>query len=126
MTGCKKDDPLTPAQLLSGISSAGKPWVMAAQTLNGNSSVIGDCLADDIITFYPDFSLLFDEGASKCDSNDPQIITGTWILDQNNTHLLITADAEVIDYEILELTESSLILKSQLLDLEVVTTFMPR
>jgi len=125
-SGCKKDDPLTPVQLLSGTNSNGKSWQLIDQTLDGTSTAVGTCNADDITTFFPSLDYTFEEGASKCDSGDPQTLSGTWVLDQNDTHLLITIGTDVIDYEVVSLTESTLSLKTIFLELEVITVFRPQ
>jgi len=46
--------------------------------------MVEDCDKDDLIRFNPDGTLVEDQGAIKCDPDDPQTITdGTWTLNGN-------------------------------------------
>lgn len=67
ITGCKKD--LT----LIEVMQSGK-WKVTAQTYNGKDTFndMEACEKDNLTTFKSDNTYLVDEGATKCDSKDPQ------------------------------------------------------
>lgn len=119
----KEDDPVTKTDLLTSGS-----WKFTAFTVDppypifddqGNiigtsDDVLGnmdDCSVDDVHSFKADNTFIFDEGASKCDSDDPQSISGTWSFKTNETVLSITQDGYTQDNVILELTERVLKVK---------------
>ena len=126
LQACKKDEEvLTNHQLLAGTTTDGKSWVIVMQSLNGNPVSIGSCIADDVTSFYPSLIYIFDEGSQKCSTDDPQTITGGWVFEDNDTHLLISNGPDITDFEIVSLTLEELVLKTQFLDLETVITFQP-
>ena len=68
------------------------------------------CTLDDFFDFNTDGSYTIEEGASKCDPNDPDIIeTGNWSWNSDNTNLIFepnggtTRDAEVISISATEI-----------------------
>jgi len=80
---CKKSDP-TPVGPNSDLIA--KTWKLTDLTINGVSSfsTIPSCTADDLFIFSKDGKYKHDEGATKCDPTDPQIVeTATWSLKQN-------------------------------------------
>jgi hypothetical protein len=86
---CKKDSP-SAAQMLS------RAWIETDVTLSANGatqSVFSQqkvCETDDIYTFAANGSITITEGATKCNSSDPDIKgIGTWTLESNNTKLAI-------------------------------------
>ncbi|HWB24657.1 MAG TPA: lipocalin family protein [Chitinophagaceae bacterium] len=48
---------------------------------------IPDCVKDNFYIFASEGTATIDEGATKCDSSDPQTTTGNWKLLENNTKL---------------------------------------
>ena len=124
--GCKKNDEmLTNFQLLAGTTSEGKSWEVVAQSINGNSVNIANCAQDDTTTFFLSLEYLFSEGILKCDPDDPQNISGGWVFDESETHLLISTGSDIEEYEIISLTAEELTLKTNLLDLETIVTYGP-
>jgi len=114
-TSCSKDeDEKTNKDLLTG-----KDWKMTALTVNPAVVIEGisfsdfyaflpACTQDDLTKFNSDGTVNFDEGATKCDSGDPQTTYGTWSFNADQTVLSVTADGLTEAYTISELTETSL------------------
>ena len=105
---CKKDstNSLTPVQLLTQQS-----WTLTGERWNPSNAGWSDlyqgipsCRKDNIITYYSDLSLINNEGATKCNSSDPQIFkTATWALYENNTRISVAESSKTYYYEILQL-----------------------
>lgn len=79
---CKKDGK-------SANSIVGK-WTMTAYIHDGidvYGTQVLPCVTDNIITFTSDQQIIADEGATKCNSSDPQTITGTYSFNSDNTQL---------------------------------------
>lgn len=74
-------------------------------------SSMESCSKDDNIKFNSDNNVNYDEGASKCDSSDPQSTSGTWSFKTNETILSLIDNGSSQDYTIMELTASSLKMK---------------
>jgi hypothetical protein len=120
---CKKDDKTkTKAELLANGS-----WHVTAYTVDppidwdGDGTdesdvypVIEPCIKDDHTTFFADGTGELNEGATKCNQNDPQTVPLTWDLDQTETHLTVQGVLYLIDV----LTETQMVLK----DVEVIST----
>ena len=70
-----------------------------------------DCKLDDIKNFKTDFSWSYENGATKCNSTDPQIWeTGTWAFTSNETHLSYYRDfgasSHTLDWKIEQLDDN--------------------
>ena len=76
-------------------------------------AVMDQCIKDDHTTFMANGSAQLDEGATKCDPGDPQTISLTWSINQDETQL----EVQGIEYLIESLTESQMILK----EIEVIS-----
>jgi len=81
-------------------------------TTNDMFAMMEDCEKDDTNKFNTDKTVVTDEGATKCDSSNPQKTTSTWSFNADETVLTITDDGDVITLSILELTDKVLKLKS--------------
>ena len=66
------------------------------------------CTKDDLTKFNSDGTVNFDEGATKCDSGDPQTTYGTWSFNSDQTVLSVTSEGLTEAYTISELTETVL------------------
>jgi len=104
---CKKSDP-TPVGPSSDLIA--KTWKLTDLTINGVSSfsTIPSCTADDLFIFSKDGKYKHDEGATKCDPADPQIVeTANWSFRQN---LLIYGypDGSSDAFVIMQLTTTTL------------------
>ena len=114
---CKKDEEPSKKELLCG-----KNWILTAETvspaINFNGVLITDlyaqmdgCTKDDISKFNTNGTYTFEEGATKCDVNDPQVWdSGTWVFNSDQTILVLTSPAiGTVNAEIIELTSSKLL-----------------
>lgn len=107
-SSCKKDSDApaavttTPTEYLT----AGN-WLTTAITITpgvdiGNGVLLTDlfstldaCEKDDLLKFNSDGTVTADEGALKCDPNDPQSVNdGSWSLSSDNKTLTMTPSAE--------------------------------
>ncbi len=108
ISSCKKDDEtpsVSKAELLAGKTS--KAWRKTAGKENGSDyyTTLPTCYKDDITVFSANKNFEFNEGATKCDSGDPQIIEAdTWEFKSNETIINVFET----DYKILELTNTTL------------------
>ena len=115
---CSKDEEATKKEMLTG-----KNWILTAETINpgidfGGGIIITDlfsqyeeCYKDNIANFTSSGNYTFEEGPTKCDSNDPQVFdSGSWTFNSDETILVITSTTEgVMNLTIQELTASKLI-----------------
>lgn len=101
-TQCKKEDVLTPSELL-----AKGPWKVVSIVVSpgiddGTGKIITDifskfenCEKDDLFIYKADGSYSFEEGATKCDPADAQIWeTGKWSISADGKLLTITPKGE--------------------------------
>lgn len=117
LTGCKKDKgPDRTALLTAG------PWRLIGMTLfNKNTGETRDeyatskaCSRDNEFVFNTNYSHEFTEGATKCNSADPQVIYyAKWKFINNETVIEVSAGSERIEMKVLELTASDLIIESE-------------
>lgn len=132
-SSCKKDsdtpveDTTTPTELLT----AGN-WLTTAITINpgvdiGNGVILTDlfsqldaCEKDDLLIFNTNGTVTADEGAVKCDANDPQSVNdGTWTISSDYQTLTLTPPAEnsedpVLIASILTLTDNQLVISFEM------------
>lgn len=123
LSSCSKDNDDNKKSNKKDLLTAA-PWKVVAAVVNPAYNIDGTgeisdlyslyeaCDKDDMIIFKPNGDMIFDEGATKCDADDPQSeVVGKWELRNNDTELY----AEGIDdnnvVQILELTESTLKVK---------------
>lgn len=122
LPACKKDDKSkTRTELLTSGS-----WHVTAYTVDpaidwdGDGTeesniyaIMDECIKDDHTTFTADGKGELDEGATKCNDNDPQVTPLEWSFDQNEEQLIVQGT----DYLIEALTESQLVVK----EIEVIS-----
>lgn len=102
---CKDETDDQPQPNTSNFSLTGTTWVVTAATVDPPIDFFGveisdlyaeydDCDKDDLTIFDSDSTYTSDEGATKCDPDDPQTIgTGTWSISADKKTL--TMDDEV-------------------------------
>ena len=122
LNSCKKDNPSRTDML------AGKYWINTACTIDppimvGTTPItdffsqMNQCDRDDLQKFDANGIYTFDEGVSKCATNDPQTSTGTWAWNSTETIATVTIGAGSRSYTVLELSSSKLVAKySELAD----------
>ena len=113
--GCKKDDDDSNGGSAALIGTWGitgltvtPPIVFGGVPITDIYLVLDPCEKDDTEAFNANGTYISDEGPTKCDPTDPQIIeSGTWTLTSNNTVLtLYTSDTTVTN--VITLTSSDL------------------
>ncbi|MCF8367689.1 MAG: lipocalin family protein [Bacteroidales bacterium] len=103
LSSCSKsdDEPAgdTPKTTTEKLTSGN--WKVTAMTIDPGINFFGTiytdfyaqmeaCEKDDLIKFNSNGTITDDEGATKCDANDPQATTeGTWVLSADNSQLTI-------------------------------------
>lgn len=88
-TSCnKKDNPpsKTKTQLITQST-----WKVKSATVNGSPYTLQACQQDNIYTFVSTGSGSTDEGATKCNSGDPQTTSFTWSFQNNETAILFSS-----------------------------------
>ncbi|MHC1707713.1 MAG: DUF5004 domain-containing protein [Bacteroidales bacterium] len=116
---CKKDKDESNTDKLTG-----KWWINTSMTIdpavNLGGTLITDlwsqlpvCVKDDIQKFESDGVYTFDEGATKCSTNDPQTTTGTWSFNSDETILSVTTTGaggtETLSYTIVSLDSDKMV-----------------
>ncbi len=125
ISSCKKDENNTsnPSNNASKKELlTAKKWKATGLTLGGTDfwPQIEDCDKDNINTFKTDGVYIEDEGATKCDPSDPQIITtSTWVFIENDTKLVYDGDTAKIN----ELSTSKMVLQMDFLGSSAIATF---
>jgi hypothetical protein len=102
----------------------GKNWKMVSFVLdpgiNVNGVIVTDifaqydpCMKDGTTKFLANGTYADDEGALKCDPDDPQTLTGTWVFNPAETVLTMTETGDSpISYDIVTLTATSLVVST--------------
>lgn len=93
-TSCKKSS--TPGKSAAELLTQ-KTWLYQTSGIDAdrNGTIdtaddTDDCEKDNSFTFNTNGSGVMDEGATKCDSGDPQTENFSWVLSNNNTQLALT------------------------------------
>ncbi len=117
--GCKKDEVVTNKSLLQGFK-----WKVTGETTDGKESFSTQpaCEKDNTLTFGTDGNAIFDEGAIKCASSDPQSTTNTYTLSADENTVTVKEAGFSLDFKILEISKTTLKLESNFLS-TVVQTF---
>jgi hypothetical protein len=115
----------TPALLKVNLSPtaqlvAGKRWVEANVFVIHNPDTVSRDITrqfpqqerDDVLILADDGTFKYDEGTTKFNALHKQVFTeGNWTVDENRKILFLSANGSTDEYEILELTDSTLVLK---------------
>jgi hypothetical protein len=118
LNACDKDDD-TPKALLTGKQWKLTSWISTppyevdGQLISNVYTLLPACSHDDFIEFNSDGSMIKDEGEEKCNENEPQTTSGTWLLSNDQGILRITFENDETDYEIGEISDNFLVLKRQ-------------
>lgn len=86
IASCKKSSSPSTPKTKTDLLTQGT-WKFSAATVNGSdaSSYIQACQKDNIYSFQSNGNGSMDEGASKCNSGDPQTVPFTWSWMTNET-----------------------------------------
>ena len=122
--GCSKDDTDDVKQPTKTELLTAHYWQITAITVDPPLPFFGttitdfyalseNCYKDDIQKFNTNNTIIFDEGATKCDPADPQTENGVWSFNSNETILTIDGESS----KVLNLTSTQLKMSSsQLID----------
>lgn len=132
-SSCKKTDPatLTKLQLISQQSwklIAGTQQQLPAGTVQDLFAPMSACYRDDEYVYSANLNYEGNAGAAKCAAADPQVFaTGTWRFINNETQVERTTTAGIgigtVIFQVVQLTESRLQLKSTDANFEYLLTF---
>lgn len=114
---CQKDEKL-PVSKKDALTSNSWGVQSELRTLLGVKVTMKDCRKDDVWTFSKNGIWTRDPKEAKCDSGD-RIYTNTWVLSGDEKTILSDG---VFVYTIKELTESKLVLYSEVPDETIETT----
>lgn len=132
LSSCKKDASTInedPAKTATEYLTAGN-WKVTGITanpgINTGTEVITDffsymmeaCDKDDLIRFNANGTITEDEGALKCDPENPQSVTeGSWVLGENDTTLSLSfPDEDAVVMTIVSLNATTLIISYQIIE----------
>ncbi|MBV4357076.1 lipocalin family protein [Pinibacter aurantiacus] len=134
MAGCKKDDNKNSSKSKTELLTSGSwkqtsiyftpavDWDLDGHTENEVINLYPPCSKDDLLTFKTNGTAVSDEGASKCDPSDPQVIeTTNWKFSDNETKIMIGDPGAEETAQLLEL--SSTVLKVKITMVEAGVTY---
>ncbi|RNI23637.1 lipocalin-like domain-containing protein [Rufibacter latericius] len=110
-SACSSDDDGTPSQDEMLQNKRWQITALDASTPIGNLDLyedFEDCQKDNFVEFKANGVLVVDEGATKCDSSNPQQTPGTWSLNGNVLTISGIGDAFGLPDDDLEITVTSL------------------
>ena len=113
-TSCNKNDSPAPTNTDYIIKATWK----FDKAMSGGSDVSGfvnSCYKDNIMTFQANGNGIFDEGATKCNSGDPQTINYTWNFTNNGAILNITGNVvagQSGSFSVITLNDTQLVLQT--------------
>ena len=81
--------------LLSGSSEFGKTYRISFIEVELGTLIPKSCVTDNFITYYPNGNYEINEGATKCDPNDPPAIVGIWEMNSFETKIFVTFEDSV-------------------------------
>ena len=116
LISCNKDDELgnQKEKMLTGknwkLTSAQSdpPIDSDGQSITDIYAVMPSCAKDNTTKFNADGSVLFDEGPSKCDAQDPQTEISEWSFNSDKTSMTVDVDNKTVRYKIIEISNSRL------------------
>jgi len=96
-TGCSKDSETVKPTDNAGLLKA-KQWTITSFIVKeGNDpeenvySSLDACFKDNVYKFQTNSKFVYEEGATRCDSGDPQTLEGNWVLTNGDKNLTYTA-----------------------------------
>tara|TARA_R110000850_G_scaffold91940_7_gene195526 strand:+ start:190 stop:672 length:483 start_codon:yes stop_codon:yes gene_type:complete len=135
VTSCKEEDktdpPPTRTEMLTGNNwTRTRIEIEPAIDIDNNGTqennltpYFAACDLDDFMNLKTDKTYIVEEGPSKCDPNDPQIIeTGVWTLNSDNTRIALTGGGVTTDVLIKSISSSQWIGEEKFVDQGVTYT----
>lgn len=130
MTSCKKDkDEATKTELLTGGNwqlttlSSDPAFDWFGTPVTNIYAQLPACVKDDLTVFKTNGTVNFDEGPSKCNTNDPQTTSGTWALSTDEKILSVTTDGDTESWNIEELKDDTFRAHYEITQDELTYTF---
>ncbi len=122
LSSCSKDDESAIDHITGGT------WKIteSRSDIDGDGDLDDDlesCDRDDEYDFEKDGTLNFDEGATKCDPNDPQTEAGTWALSADEKTFTVTSGGFGFAFEVISITSSRMELRSDIFGYTQETVF---
>lgn len=101
-TSCEHEYPNSRStrELISGSNEFGKTYQVSHIEIEIGTVTPHPCVTDNFVTYFPSGRYEVNEGATKCDPNDPPALIGSWSLNRNETLLFIEIDNEEQVWEI--------------------------
>ncbi len=85
-------EPINKSVLISGSDAFGKTYSISSIELELGTLVPHPCLTDNFITYFPNGNYEVNEGATKCDPNDPPALIGFWEMNREQTQISVEID----------------------------------
>ncbi|SHI35292.1 Lipocalin-like domain-containing protein [Hymenobacter daecheongensis DSM 21074] len=134
-TACKKDDDKAPSK---ADTLTAKSWQLTASTITivepGSPTTtedaykaLDDCEKDNFMKFNSNKVLELNEGKTKCQTSDPQVQSGSWDINADQTKLYLNnasmGGSLAAQMDIVELSDSKLVLKSVVVEDGATATY---
>ena len=126
LTGCKKEDKINPPNTVGGNSITrekllDKSWKLVSKTVDPAKSPgflkakvtdwyaqMESCQKDNLKSYKGDGSMIFDEGATKCKSDDAQSTGATWLFNSDNATITEKRGSTNKSLTVIEVSASTL------------------
>lgn len=111
LVSCSKEQEALPTRsaLLAGDTEQGRSYFITSAEVDlvdvNGTLILLECVIDNTISYYPDGRYEENEGRSKCDSEDPPGLVGTWTFINGETQLSITLDGSEEIWEVVSITD---------------------
>ena len=110
---CSEDStPVSRDVLLAGNDASGKTWAITGIQLERGSLIVENCIADNIIRYFPNGRYTVSEGLELCNGDDPIAWEGTWSLSTDETQLFIILPDSSLTWGIESLNDRTQIISS--------------
>ena len=124
----KEEDNRTRPELLTSAScwALTKREVYNAGTAQWVDNLLQNCEKDDCYTFTSDGNYTKNEGATKCSTSSPQVVSGTWALSADEQMLTRVENNASFTFSLVELTASRMVLEGSVLGFQTRFTWEAR
>ena len=90
-SSCNKNDYNPPAPKTKTQLITQSTWKFKSATVGGSPYTFPSCQTDNILSFSTAGTGTVDEGATKCNAGDPQTNNFTWVFQNSETEILLSA-----------------------------------
>jgi len=118
LTSCTEDNPRPDSRvsLFAGSDANGKTWQITQIEVSFGTVTPNPCVTDNFITYYSNGNYDINEGATKCNPNDPPGVRGTWTLDDAEETMTVAIGDSIQTWTIEETKSESHRITSQFND----------